>query len=246
MALALVQLYRQDDELLAQLQTYQAVISTSALLHKSIARRFNDVFQVPLRSCYGVTEVGGSITLQTWDEALEGESVGQHRPEIRIHCDGTTAKPAEVFCRTPFMMLGYLVDGKITSYANAEGFFPTGDLGYLDEGALHIVGRANDLVKRSGEFVSLQLIENLALRNGNIQEAAVVAVPDEFWGSKIILFYVPVTGANIEGIAADLDASFRSELRSIEFPTKVIPVLELPKTSIGKTIKRELINRYTI
>ena len=62
-----------DGQLLDHLSKYQAVVATGGPLYRSVAERFFDTFKVPIRCCYGVTEVGGSITFQSWEDALAFE-----------------------------------------------------------------------------------------------------------------------------------------------------------------------------
>lgn len=248
MAQSLCHLYRTDDALLAHLGRYQAVISTSSVLYQSVAERFHQTFGVPLRSCYGVTEVGGSITLQSWADAVACEAVGHWRPEVSIRAGAGPDSPSEILVKTPFMMTGYLGENGLTSPVDGEGYFHTGDVGYVQDGILHMTARESDLVKKGGEFVSLPMIENLVLRCGQIAEAAMVAVPDPYWGNRLVLFYVPraVGASTPEEIEASLQALFTEGLRKIERPDKLIPVPWLPKTTIGKTRKRDLIERYTL
>lgn len=245
MALSLSQLYRRDDSLLSHIAGYRSIISTSSTLYDSIAKRFHDTFQVPLRGCYGVTEVGGSITLQSWDQALARESVGALSKGVLVEA-GTDVEPGPILVKTPFMMKGYAAADGVTTGVDARGFFPTGDLGYLQHGSLYVTGRSHDLVKRGGEFVALPLIENLALRHAGVASAAAVAVPDEYWGNKIVLFYVARPDADFDSVRQQLEAELRASLRKIEVPDKFIPVPRMPTTSIGKTRKSELLSTYTV
>ncbi|MBF0543583.1 MAG: acyl--CoA ligase [Candidatus Riflebacteria bacterium] len=246
MAMTLTEFYRTDDSLLEHIGRYQAFVSTGSALYDSVAERFQKTFSVPLRSCYGVTEVGGSITLQTWEEAMARDSVGRFSQEIRIIAGESAESAMELRVKTPFMMRGYLFNGEVVQGVDSEGFFHTGDLGYIRNGSLFLTGRENDLIKKGGEFVPLTMIEDLALRDHGILDAAAVAAPDDFWGNKIVLFYIPRPDQTLEEIERSLNDEFAKNLRKIEHPDKLIPVPRLPKTSIGKTIKRDLIKRYTI
>jgi fatty-acyl-CoA synthase len=245
MALSLCQLFRRDGDVLEHLSKYQAVVATGGPLYRSIAERFLAVFKVPLRTCYGVTEIGGTITFQSWEDALAFQSMGSAAPETLIKA-GDPAAPAEIVVKTPFMAKGYLIKGQLTDLRDADGFFHTGDLGYLENGLLYFAGREHDLVKKGGEFVSAQLIEDLGLRNSQVTDVAAVGVPDEFWGAKVVLFYVPNGNVNEPEVLAEFEKLFADGLRSIERPDKIIPVPWMPKTSIGKIIKRELVAKYTL
>lgn len=246
MALSLCQLHRRDDRLQDHLSRYQTIISTSSTLHKSVAERFLHTFGVPLRTCYGVTEVGGSITVQSWAEGLAFESCGPFAAEVQVRAGDSESAPAEILVRTPFMMRGYLTKAGVTTPFDADGYFHTGDIGYVSGGRLFVTGRDNDLVKKGGEFVSLGLIENLALSLPQVAEASVVAVPDDYWGNKIVLFYVPAAGIGIDETEDAAKTVFAATLRKIEIPDKIVAVPWFPKTSIGKTVKRDLIARYTL
>lgn len=245
MALSLVQLFRRDARLLEHLSRYQAVVATGGPLYRSIAERFLDTFKAPLRSCYGVTEVGGSITFQSWEDALAAQSVGGAAAETEIKA-GSEETPAEIMVRTPFMAKGYLAKSGLENFCDADGFFRTGDIGYLRDGLLYFAGRENDLIKKGGEFVSTQLVEDLGLRNGLVTDVAAVGVADEFWGARLVLFYVPDRNAAEPEILAQFDRLFADGLRPIERPDKYIPVPWMPKTSIGKIVKRELVDKYTL
>lgn len=245
MALSLCHLYRRDDRLHDHLAKYEAIVSTGSALYASVAQRFQQTFKVPLRSCYGVTEVGGSITLQAWEDAIAFESLGTWAPGVEIRA-GTEGTPSEILVRTPFMAKAYLTKGDVVRPVDANGFFKTGDVGFVKEGRLFFSGREHDLVKKGGEFVSTQLIEDAALSNKLVTDAAAVSVPDEFWGSRVVLFYVPARDATEEEIAAEFARIFSEGLREIERPDKVIPVPWMPKTSVGKTKKRELVEKYDV
>jgi len=188
MAHALCQLYRRDDRVIEHVAKYQAFIATGSPLYPSIAERFRSTFGASLRSCYGVTEVGGSITFQSWEDAVAGESMGRWARSTEIRA-GVEGAPREILVKTPFMAKGYLVKGELVRPYDAQGFFQTGDLGYVKDGLLYFSGREHDLVKKGGEFVSTQLIENLALKNKLVTDVAAVGVADEFWGAKVVLFY---------------------------------------------------------
>ena len=247
MAHSLTLLYRTDDALLAHLSRYEVIISTGSILYSSVAQRFLGTFGVPLRSCYGVTEVGGSITLQDWQMATGLEScVGTWAPGTEIRAGRSAETPAEILIRTPTMMRGYLAQGVVSPFNGQDNFFPTGDHGYIVDDRLFIVGRTNDTIKKGGEFVSLASIENHVLACPHIADAAAVGVPDDAWGQKIILFYVPKPDIDEEVIESALAEIFATHLRRIEHPDRIVPTPWFPKTSIGKTVKHKLIERYTL
>ena len=171
--------------------------------------------------------------------------MGSPAPETLIRA-GANGEPREILVKTPFMAKGYLVNGQIINPFDADGFFPTGDLGELKDGLLFYHGREHDLIKKGGEFVSTALIEDLALRNRHVAEVAAVGIPDEFWGARVVLFYLPQAEADEESATAAFSRLFSEGLREIERPDKLIPVPWMPKTSIGKILKRELLEKYDV
>jgi acyl-CoA synthetase (AMP-forming)/AMP-acid ligase II len=173
------------------------------------------------------------------------QSMGKAAAETVILA-GTEAAPAEIRVKTPFMAKGYLQKGVLTDFRDSEGFFRTGDIGYQKDGMLYFSGREHDLVKKGGEFVSTQLIEDVGLGNPGVTDVAVVGVPDEYWGARVVLFYVPRENAQEQDILDAFNRAFGAQLRDIEHPDKIIPVPWMPKTSIGKIVKRELVDKYTI
>ena len=214
MALSLCELHRRNEAALKLLAKAQSVIATGSVLYPSVAARFLEVFRVPLRTCYGVTEVGGTVTFQSWEDALAVQSMGSWAPNTQIYA-GTEDAPAEILVKTPFMAKGYLTREGMAGFADAEGFFHTGDVGYTKDGLLFYSGRQHDLVKKGGEFVSTQAIENLALQCPKITDVAAVGVPDEFWGMRVVLFYVAEKESDVPEILSDFNRIFEKELREI-------------------------------
>lgn len=245
MALSLCQLYRRDERVLEHLARSQSIVATGSALYPSIAERFLSTFRVPLRTCYGVTEVGGTVTFQSWEDAVAFESMGGWAENTQIRA-GTESEPAEIRVKTPFMAKGYLVKGEIVRPYDAEGYFRTGDQGYVKDGRLFFTGREHDLVKKGGEFVSMQLVENLALQNPHVQDVAAVGVPDDFWGARVVLFYVPNKDVTESDVLPEFERLFSEGLRELERPDKIIPVPWMPKSSIGKILKRELVAKYSL
>ena len=98
------------------------------------------------------------------------------------------------------------------------------------------------MIKKGGQFVSISAIENEFINIPYIDEVSIIPLEDEFWGNKILLFYVPKT--KIDGIQVKLIEHAKNLLNTIEQPDEYIEFDELPKTSIGKIIKKDLIKFY--
>jgi acyl-CoA synthetase (AMP-forming)/AMP-acid ligase II len=147
----------------------------------------------------------------------------------------------EIGGRGASLMLGYFDDQQATETAfNADGWFMTGDLGWLDDaGYLRITGRKKDVIIRGGRNIYPAPIEALALRCDGIDKAAAFAMPDARLGERVCLAVVASTGSRI-----DPEALLR-ELASVglaisDLPEFILPMAEMPLTASGKIVKREL------
>ena len=128
------------------------------------------------------------------------------------------------------------------SVLDAEGWFPTGDMGWVDdEGYLFIEGRADDTIIRGGENVSPAEIEDVLMQHPAVGDAAVVGVPDDEWGQRIAAV-VCVEGDEGAIDADDLTEWVRKRLRSSKTPDLVLFWPELPRTATGKLLRRQILS----
>jgi len=245
MAISLVRIYRHGKEVLKYIQSIDSIISTGSYLYETIFSEFLSKFSIPLQSCYGVTEAGGTITYKNKKESVieKQDSVGSFNEEIKFLCNGTKHQPDEIIAKTPFMMSGYFIKGKIKS-GLVNGYFYTGDIGYIENARLFVTGRKGDRIKKGGEFVSLSYIEDILMKFELIVELSVVSIEDSFWGNKILVFYVPCNHGIDNCINDKIDNYALKHLTSIEMPDEYICIDKMPKTSIGKVKKNDLINIY--
>jgi acyl-CoA synthetase (AMP-forming)/AMP-acid ligase II len=141
-------------------------------------------------------------------------------------------------------MLGYFDDQKATEAAfNAQGWFMTGDLGWIDEaGYLHVTGRKKDVIIRGGRNIHPARIEALALRHDAIEKAAAFPVADARLGERVCLAVMARGDMRVdpEAVLKHLDAS---GLSRHDMPEFILPLSEMPLTASGKLLKRELVQR---
>ena len=120
---------------------------------------------------------------------------------------------------------------------DAHGWFPTRDRGWIDaDGYLFIEGRSDDTIIRGGENIAPAEIEEVLLQHPDIDECAVVGVPDEEWGQRIAAMVVRRTGADLDADAVKEFA--RHSLRSSKTPDVVMFADTLPYTETGKLLRR--------
>jgi len=150
----------------------------------------------------------------------------------------------EIGGRGASLMLGYFDDQKATEAAfNAQGWFITGDLGWIDEaGCLHVTGRKKDMIIRGGRNIHPAPIEALALRHDAIEKAAAFPIGDARLGERVCLAIVTRHGMRLEpgAILEHLDAS---GLSKYDMPEFILPLAEMPLTASGKLLKRELVQK---
>jgi len=140
-------------------------------------------------------------------------------------------------------MAGYWNDPERTAEVLRDGWYHTGDAGSLDdEGFLYIRDRYKDMIISGGENIYPAEIESALLELDDVQEAAVIGVPDATWGEVGLAVVVPAPGSTLD--ADDVRARLRARLAAFKVPKYVELTDELPKTATGKIRKPDLRDRY--
>ena len=197
---------------------------------------------------FGMTEHGHSTGTDPdtpLDKVCNTDGSPQPEMELKVVNDrGRRLGPrreGRLLLRGPFNFIGY-IQGRAFSEAffDAEDFFDTGDLAYLDEdGFLRITGRSKDLIIRGGENVPVKEIEDLLVTHPAILEAALVAAPDPRLGERAVAYVrlAPDTSVSLDEVRAFL--SERQVTRQF-WPEAVTALAEFPRTASGKIQKFEL------
>jgi len=210
---------------------------------KEIQRRLPDV---DLWNFYGQTEMAPLATILGPDEQLEyAGSAGRAslNVETRIVDDLDRPVPAgtvgEIVHRSPHATLGYYRDEAKTAEAFREGWFHSGDLGYVDEGGrLYVVDRKKDMIKTGGENVASREVEEAIYGLDGVAEVAVFGISHPRWVEAVAAVVVPKEGVTLTSEAV-LEHS-RSVLAHYKAPKYVVIAEALPKNPSGKILKREL------
>lgn len=201
---------------------------------------------------YGLTETNalGTVNAGALYLAKPG-SAGRTVPpvtEIRIVDEGGNALPAgergEVCIKSPANIRGYWNKPEATAEAFADGWFHTGDVGYLDEdGFLYIVDRIKEIIIRGGENISCLEVEAAIYSHPDIFEAAVFGLPDERLGEIVGAAVVLREGAGMD--AAQLREYLAAHLAGFKIPAHVwFRTEQLPRIASGKIFKRQLRTDY--
>jgi long-chain acyl-CoA synthetase len=212
-------------------------------------RRAHQAFpDAELQHLYGATETAPIATTMRGEQhvldAPQARSCGQPAVGVDIEVAGPNGERVppgavgEVLIRGPNVMLGYWNKPEQTAAALVDGWYRSGDLGYLDEaGYLYLVDRAKDMIVTGGENVYSTEVEDVLFRHPAVLEAAVFGVPDERWGE--VVFAVVVQRADVTPEA--LISHCREAIAGYKVPKQIeLRTEPLPKTGAGKVLKREL------
>ena len=149
----------------------------------------------------------------------------------------------ELAVRGPNVFSGYLDRLADTNAAFDDGWFRTGDVACFDEhGFLHILDRLKDVIITGGENVYSVEVETVLLGHPDIADVAVIGIPDEKWGERVTAIIVPMLDASIDVEA--LTEYCRTYLGGFKIPREFHQVEVLPKSALGKTLKRNLVRTF--
>jgi long-chain acyl-CoA synthetase len=222
----------------------RVTIGGGAAIQGEVAKRWRAITGTPLIEGYGLTEASPVVCINPLHDPKIG-TVGLPLPstEVSIRDDGGNALPVgesgEVWVRGPQVMQGYWRRPDETkAVLTADGWLLTGDIGVFDaEGFLKLLDRKKDMINVSGFKVFPNEVEDVAMLNPGVLEAAVIGVPDAHSGQAVKLFIIKRDPALTK---ADLGDYLHSRLTGYKRPTIIEFVDQLPKSNIGKILRKEL------
>jgi long-chain acyl-CoA synthetase len=219
--------------------------SGAAPLPAEIVEPFEKKFGGRILEGYGLTEASPVVSAHRLSGVRKRGSVGQAIPgvEVAILDDADRPLPAgeigEVCVRGPNVMQGYYGLPEETAHALRHGWLHTGDVGRLDdERYLYIVERKKDLIIRGGFNIYPREVEEVLYAHPAVAEAAVVGMSDALMGEEVLAFVALKAGATAD--AASLIAFCQGRLARYKCPKQVRLVEALPKSPIGKILRKEL------
>lgn len=203
-----------------------------------------DFFQI-----YGLTEnMGGTTVLNAMDHQVGGDrliSCGKALPgaEIRIQDDKgnplAIGEIGEIATRSPWVMDGYLNRPEANAESLVDGWFLTGDAGYLDgEGYLYIHDRIGDMIISGAENIYPVEVENALMAHPDIADVAVFGIPDDKWGEAVAAAVVVHPGTEPSG--DELTEFLRRRIAHFKVPKKLDFIRSIPRNASGKALRREL------
>lgn len=197
---------------------------------------------------YGLTEAVTAIMANPYQGKHKVGSIGLPFPDVTgriISLDENRellpGETGEIVLKTPTMMMGYYNRPDETDMAIVDGWLHTGDIGHMDEdGYFYITDRKKDLIIVGGFNVFPREIDELLDRHFKVKEGITVGIPDDYKGECIKVYIVLKAG--LQATADEFEQYFRKHLTPYKVPSKIEFRSELPKSAIGKIMRRSLRN----
>lgn len=226
----------------------RTVISCGSTLPVPVKQQVIETWKVRLYEYYGATESPNVSTLRPEDQLRKPGSVGQpfYNVEVRIVDEqGRDLPPGtvgEIWVRNPSLMRGYYCRPEETAAAIKDGWYATGDLGYLDEERfLYLAGRKKEVIISGGSNIYPAEVEAALAEHPAVGDIAVIGMPDPEWGE--VPLAVVVLREGHRATAEELIAFCRTRLAGYKRPRRVVFAPELPRNAAGKVIRRLLAER---
>lgn len=237
--------YWQDvPDLAERLGPVRLMLSGSAPLSPDVVRAFTDRTGIPVHQGYGLTEAAPVVTSTLCSDVHQVASVGAALPGIDIRlvdeggADPEDGDPGEIVIRGANLFSGYWPDGE--GGPDAEGWWPTGDVGFLDDsGDLFLVDRLKELVIVSGFNVYPVEVEDVIEEVDGVLEVAVFGVDDAQTGEAVVA-YVRAPGRDPDGVVDAVRRHCMERLARFKQPARIEVVEELPRGVTGKVQKGRL------
>jgi fatty-acyl-CoA synthase len=236
----------------ADFSALRTICYGAAPIGEEILKGAIELFGCEFIQLYGLTETSGGVTVlrfadhrHTDERAVRLTSCGQllFGMQAKVVAENGKELPpgemGEIELKGPRLMKGYWNLPQATAEAIRDGWFRTGDLGFIDrDGFVYIRDRMKDLIISGGENISSLEVENCLVSHPAIAEAAVIGVPDPKWGERVKAVVVLKPGKNAS--ATDIIEFCQGRIAAYKKPRSVDFVAALPRTASGKVLKREL------
>jgi len=220
-------------------------ISGSAPLTRETWDRFKETFGAEIIEGWGLTEAGANNSVNPLDGRKKIGSIGMPMKGTVMEVVNETGErlppnhEGEIIISGPMLMKGYWNRPEETQKLLKNGWLYTGDVGYRDEdGYFFITERKKDLIIKAGENIAPREIEEVLYTHPAVSEAAVVGMPDDVYGEEIKAFVVLLPGKS--ATKEEIIEHCRAKLKSFKSPKQVVFLDALPKSLVGKILRKEL------
>ncbi|HDQ03842.1 MAG TPA: long-chain-fatty-acid--CoA ligase [Deltaproteobacteria bacterium] len=227
------------------LSSVKHYICGSAPLAVETWRQFKEKYGGEIAEGWGLTEACANNSVNPIDGVKKVGSIGRPMAgmEMKIFDDNTRELPqgkeGEIVLRGPMVMKGYWNQPEATAEVIKNGWLHTGDIGYMDaDGYFFITDRKKDIIIKGGENISPRAIEEVLYAHPCVAEAACIGIEDKVYGEDIKAFVVLKQGKNAE--SAEIIEYCKGKLKNFFMPKELVILPEMPKSLVGKILKKEL------
>ena len=217
----------------------------SAPLSLDTWKQFKEKFGMEIGEGWGLTEAGANNATNIGLDVIKPGSIGKpmNGMEMKIvDLDGRDlpqGEEGEIVLKGPMVMKGYWNLPEETAQAIKDGWLYTGDIGYVDEdGYFFITDRKKDIIIKGGENISQRVIEEVLYAHPAVSEASVIGIKDRVYGEEIKAFVTLKPGR--ETTSEEILEYCRGKLKKFFVPKEVVILDAMPKTLVGKILKKEL------
>jgi fatty-acyl-CoA synthase len=229
------------------LSSLRVVVCTGAALREEVRTAARELLGDVLYDLYGSTEMAWVSIATPEDQRRKPGTVGKPVPGVSVKivdADGNEVpqgERGEIWASSKALMEKYLDDPELTSERVRNGYVSVKDVGYIDEeGYLYVVDRADDMIISGGVNVYPAETEVALTHHPAVAEVAVVGVPDEKWGQKIVAAVVPKGDVTPD----ELSAFAKEHVGYAAVPKEFRMVESLPRNDVGKIDKRRVVNEW--
>ena len=231
------------------LSSLKTLASAGAPLPPQVAEEWEKRVKIPIYEGYGCTEALFSLSNRATKGRPKYGSIGRlYRKSDTVKIidkdrkEVSRGKEGEIVVKGPTVMKGYWNKPEETTEMLRDGWFHTGDLGYMDEdGYIWLTERKKDLIIRGGENIYPREVEDVLYKHPCVFEAGVIGVPDPTFGDEVRAFVALKPGTSVT--EEELISFCKQNMPSYKTP-KSIQILEsLPKSAIGKILRKDLKQR---
>lgn len=229
------------------MKSIRGFFSGAAPLAADTIRDLRDLTGADMCEVYGATETSPIVSVTPWGGTIKPGTVGCPVPDTDIRIvdveTGEKEMPigetGEIIISGPQVMRGYYKKSKETSEALRDGWYYTGDIGRFDsDGYLTVVDRKKDMIIAGGYNIYPVEVDNVLFGHPRILEACTVGIPDPYRGETVKAFVVAKPGESLT--EKEVIGYCREHLAPYKVPKQVEFVTELPKSAVGKVLRRKL------
>ncbi len=227
------------------LSSVKYYICGSAPLAVETWNQFKEKFGGEIAEGWGLTEAAANNSINPVDGLKKVGSIGKPMlgMEMKIFDNGDKEMPqgeeGEIVLRGPMVMKGYWNQPEATAEVIKDGWLHTGDIGYVDaDGYFFITDRKKDIIIKGGENISPRSIEEILYQHPKIAEASVIGIKDALYGENVKAFIALKPGQT--AMEEEIMAFCKANLKSFRVPREIVILPSLPKTLVGKILKKEL------